>query len=289
MTNPARPIPYPADTRAKGWRFELDYEKIDQSDTWGLAAEIPLARPCLVMMWLVAWTQEPCGSLPNDEAIIRARCHIPAKVWPSLRELMMRGWWLAEDGRLYHDTLTQRVLEMLEYRRKNAQRVADFKARQRDSRGGNALPTDQQQVSNDTGTGTGTNTSQDKPVKKPRQARSPEATCPDDVDPQVWSDWVDLRKKKRTTASQTAIEGARVEAAKAGMSLESFLRIWCRRGSQGLEADWIKPHERPASTGPITFADKARERMDALTGRRPATQQPKHMGEIFDASNLLDH
>lgn len=151
--------PYPADTRAKGWRFELDYEKIDQSDTWGLAAEVPLARPCLVMMWLVAWTQEPCGSLPNDESIIRVRCGIPPAVWPKVRELLMRGWWLAEDGRLYHETVTQRVLEMIEYRRKNAERVANFKAAKRKQHDGNALPTGEQQGKNDTGTGTGTNPS----------------------------------------------------------------------------------------------------------------------------------
>ena len=24
------PAPYPADTRAKGWRFEIDYEKVEE-------------------------------------------------------------------------------------------------------------------------------------------------------------------------------------------------------------------------------------------------------------------
>lgn len=242
MTEP-REAPYPADTRAKGWRFELDYEKIDQSDTWGLAAEVLLARPCLVMMWLVAWTQEPCGSLPNDESIIRARCSIPASVWPKVRELLMRGWWLAEDGRLYHDTLTQRVLEMIEYRRKNAKRVADFKAAQREQQAGNALPQRDSHAKNDTGTGTGT-TQQDKPVGKRRAARSADPACPDGMDAQVWSDWLELRRKKRAPVTATVIEGAIGEAAKAGLTFEDFLRTWCRRGTQGLEADWLKPNER---------------------------------------------
>ena len=51
---------------------------------------------------------------------------------------------------------TERVLEMLEYRRKTAERVANFKAKQREQRGGNTLPTGEQQGKNDTGTGTGT-------------------------------------------------------------------------------------------------------------------------------------
>lgn len=30
------------------------------------------------------------------------------------------------------------------------------------------------------------------------------------------------------------------------MTLDAFLRVWCARGSQGLQADWLKPNERPS-------------------------------------------
>ncbi len=155
MTSP-RPAPYPADTRAKGWRFELEYERIEQSDTWAIAEEVQMAQHALLFMWLAAWKQEPCGSFPNDEAVIRTKCRVPPKLWPTLRAVLLRGWWLADDGRLYHPTITARVLEMLEYRRKTAERVAKHKEAKRSERAGNALPTEQQQVKNDTGTGTGT-------------------------------------------------------------------------------------------------------------------------------------
>lgn len=154
-----RPVPYPADVRAKGWRFEIDYEKVEQSDTWDLASEVPMAQPALLMMWMMAWTQVPCGSMPADENLIRVKCRIPPKLWPSLRPILMRGWWLAEDGRLYHDTIVLRVQEMLDYRRKNAVRVANHKAKGKKSLGGNALAEGDQQGSNDTGTGTGTSSS----------------------------------------------------------------------------------------------------------------------------------
>lgn len=149
------PAPYPADTRAKGWRFELDYERIDQSDTWDIAAEVPMAQPALLMMWLVAWRQEPCGSLPNDEGTIRAKCRIPAATWAKVSAVLMRGWWLADDGRLYHKTVTARVLEMLEYRAATAKRVAKHKEAKRLERIGNTLTTASPTVKNDTGTGTG--------------------------------------------------------------------------------------------------------------------------------------
>jgi hypothetical protein len=72
---------------------------------------------------------------------------------------------------------------------------------------------------------------------------------PDDVTEQTWTDWTALRSKKRTTVSATAINEARREAALAGVTLERFLVIWCARGSQGLEASWLKPHERGTPGG----------------------------------------
>lgn len=143
MTDPnnvqtaVRPAPYPSDTKAKGWRFELDYEAIDQSDTWDLAAELPMAQHALLMMWYVAWKQEPCGSLPNDEAIIRAKIKLTPKMWVQCRDVLMRNWWLAADGRLYHDTISKRVLALLEKRAADTKRTRENRARKAGSQPGN--------------------------------------------------------------------------------------------------------------------------------------------------------
>lgn len=90
-----------------------------------------------------------------------------------------------------------------------------------------------------------------------RATRTPPPDCPPDVEPQVWSDWLSLRKDKRAKVTYTVIQGARDEARKAGMSFEDFLRVWCRRGSQGLEADWLKPHERGSPSRQPTSAQMA--------------------------------
>lgn len=79
--------------------------------------------------------------------------------------------------------------------------------------------------------------------KKSAPAAQPLA-CPDDVSNQVWLDWLALRKAKRAPVTETVVSHARKEAGKAGLALEDFLRVWCARGSQGLEADWLKPNER---------------------------------------------
>lgn len=87
---------------------------------------------------------------------------------------------------------------------------------------------------------------------------------PHEVDPQIWADWLTLRKAKKAPVTQTALDSAKDEASKAGLSLEAFLRIWCARGSQGLQADWIKPAERSGigfGNLETTYQRSMRERM----------------------------
>lgn len=124
-----RPIPYPVTTKAKGWRFELDLELVIQSDTWALAAEVPMAQPTLMMMWATAWLQVPCGSMPSDPELVRAKVKVPPKLWGPMKDVILRGWWLAEDGRLYHDTITDRVREMLGAKEAARNRKAEYRAR----------------------------------------------------------------------------------------------------------------------------------------------------------------
>ncbi|WP_322080209.1 hypothetical protein [Burkholderia cenocepacia] len=157
-------IPYPSDTRAKGWRFELDYERIRQSDTWALAA--PEIRPWLLMLWMTAWEQTPCGSLPDDDELIAARIGMDLEQFQSAKKRLMRGWWAAEDGRLYHNTMVERVLEMLETRDKERARKAGQRERKKTADPSGDVPdlshgTDGGQPQDSTrshGTGTGTGT-----------------------------------------------------------------------------------------------------------------------------------
>ena len=121
------PAPYPPDTKAKGWRFELDVDRLEQSDTWALAG--PDVRPWLLMLWVVAWKQNPCGSLPNNDALIVARLGIAPKVFGKVKPVLMRGWWLADDGRLYHNTIASCVLDMLGKKTAETQRKQAYRER----------------------------------------------------------------------------------------------------------------------------------------------------------------
>jgi len=74
-----------------------------------------------------------------------------------------------------------------------------------------------------------------------RRASAP--SCPPGVSEQTWADWLALRRAKKAPVTETVLREAAREAGKAGLSLTRFLEIWCARGSQGLQADWLKPAE----------------------------------------------
>ena len=101
-------------------------------------------------------------------------------------------------------------------------------------------------------------------VKAPAKARAAPIPAPDDVDAQVWADWLKLRKDKDASVTTTVIDGARRESVKAGMTFEAFLREWCVRGSQGLKAEWLEPQKRAG----------------------PAAKQSSHAG--FDSMNYRE-
>ncbi|MFC4729496.1 helix-turn-helix domain-containing protein [Coralloluteibacterium thermophilus] len=78
----------------------------------------------------------------------------------------------------------------------------------------------------------------------PKGAPASAVARPDGVREQVWKDWLTLRKAKKAPVTETVLGQAVKEAQKAGVTLDRFLEIWCARGSQGLQADWLKPNER---------------------------------------------
>jgi hypothetical protein len=80
-----------------------------------------------------------------------------------------------------------------------------------------------------------------------KKERATSVACPTDVDQQIWDDWKQLRKAKKAPVTETVVSSARQEASKANMSFSDFLTVWCARGSQGLQAEWLKPEEKNLS------------------------------------------
>ena len=65
------------------------------------------------------------------------------------------------------------------------------------------------------------------------------AVCPINIDEQVWSDFLALRKVKKAPMTVTALAGIKKEADKANWSLDKALSECVARGWTGFKAEWI--------------------------------------------------
>jgi uncharacterized protein YdaU (DUF1376 family) len=79
------------------------------------------------------------------------------------------------------------------------------------------------------------------------------------VDAQVYQDFIELRKAKKSPLTSTALEGIKREAAKAGWSLNQALTECVARGWQGFKAEWVnKPGGQPGKFDPVAFVNQGR-------------------------------
>ena len=247
--------PYPANTKAGGFKFELDCERIVQSDTWALAA--PCQRPLLLMLWLIAWQQTPCGSLPKDDTLNAARLGVEADAFQSNKAILLRGWAEANDGRLYHPVLTQLVLEMMGRKAGNAQRQAAYRQRRlvaRDSETNDKQRTDNavthySGVSDPTTTTTTTTiTNESIPggidtvsKRKSTKTLSVRDLVAEGVQQQHAEDWLTVRKAKRAPLTRAAWDDVKAEAVKAAVAPAEAVRIAASSSWQGFKASWLAP------------------------------------------------
>jgi hypothetical protein len=116
--------PYPGDVLARGWRFEIDIARVKQSDTWMKARKTPDMRNHMLRIWMESWVQTPAGSLPNDDELIAAAIDMDERLFNAHRDTLMRGWYQATDGRLYHQVLTELVEKMRDGRKADRERKA---------------------------------------------------------------------------------------------------------------------------------------------------------------------
>ena len=75
--------------------------------------------------------------------------------------------------------------------------------------------------------------------KNTKVARAVASACPVDVSPQVFEDWAQLRKAKKSPITKTALVGVRRQAEKAGLSMQQALEMCCERGWSGFKAEWV--------------------------------------------------
>ena len=111
----------------------------------------------------------------------------------------------------------------------------------------------------------------------------------DDVDQQVLADYIALRKKRKADITPTVVADLRVEAAKAGMSVDGALRMCIRRAWTGFDASWVKPSTQ-SQAGQGVSVESFRERDERLARERYAafTGPSEGAADHYPAANVID-
>lgn len=149
-------------------------------------------------------------------------------------ERLMRlspGSWEIINHRHYRDKKTRKQIADLERQRKSRQAPKDD-ATCSDVTPCHTVSNSSVYVSESTDGSTGTE-------RKKRGRKPTVAAKPDDVDQQVWDDWLALRAQKKAPASQTALKRLRIAAEEAGLSLSGVMEICVQNGWQGFQASWL--------------------------------------------------
>ena len=96
-----------------------------------------------------------------------------------------------------------------------------------------------------------------------RSRRSPVAR-PDGVTPEVWRDWLTLRRTQKAPVTETVLRTFGREAEKAGITLQAAIETCCQRNWRGFQADWLRQEVKGSRHTKPTMGDAIR-RSDELT------------------------
>lgn len=102
----------------------LEVQRLRKSRSWLLARRKPEIGFYMINLWSAAWHNVPAGSLEDDDDVLADQAMCDSKRWPKVRDEALRGWVRASDGRLYHNVLTEKVLEAWEAKRAQRARTA---------------------------------------------------------------------------------------------------------------------------------------------------------------------
>lgn len=235
--------PYPADTHVKGFQFRIDHERLFSSDTWALAP--PDVRPWLLMLWHTAWTQRPAGAFTNDHAVIAAKIGMDPRQFAAHADILLRGFVLHSDGRLYHPVVVEQVLRAGKWKDDTARRQAEYRKRKKAEQESNALVTRYSRVTNVTAT---TPEPEPEPGPGPKRKESPSDSCrasPTRRDAEAVLDYLNERAGTRYQPVRANLD--RITARLREYDVETLRGVIDRKTEQWGSDDKMRQFLRPAT------------------------------------------
>lgn len=121
--------------------FPLHFDRLRKSKWWRRASDLSRARN--VMLWGEAYKSVPAGSLPDDDDELAEAAGFGMDVdgFLAVKDEIMAPWVLCSDGRWYHPTVCEVVLDTWERASERRRKAAEKKASQRARTRGQAVKT----------------------------------------------------------------------------------------------------------------------------------------------------
>jgi hypothetical protein len=132
---PEPPVPAECTMGGNDW-FPWYFDRLRKSKWWRRASDMARARN--VMLWGEAYKGVPAGSLPDDDDELAEAAGFGMNVedFAAVKAEIMSAWTLCSDGRWYHPTVCEVVLERWESTSEKRKAAAAKKRAQREkSRG----------------------------------------------------------------------------------------------------------------------------------------------------------
>lgn len=241
------------DLRAMPW-FPLHHKRLRRSAWWMRASD--QAKVMNLELWCESMEQVPAGSLPNDDLYLAGmlgfgRRHIES--WLAVKAEILGPWTLCSDGRWYHPTMAELVVETWSLstrrreawaRKKRAQRTKDASSDGTDENvpggQGESLPGANPLTGHDTDIDKKRKDSKSLgPVKAKPAAKKPKADAPPGATPgdrrgtRLPITWMP-DDDDRGYAMSKGIEPDQIDEI-----AEVFLNYWrAKPGKDGTKLDW---------------------------------------------------
>ena len=114
----------PPDCDLRDFEFmPLDVNRLRRSKAWLVAKRKPALAFYMINLWTAAWHEVPAASLENDDDVLADLAMCDPSKWPALREEVLRGWVLCDDGRLSNPALAKRAINALDAKKRLSARI----------------------------------------------------------------------------------------------------------------------------------------------------------------------
>lgn len=210
------------------------------------------------------WTN---GSLPDNDQILASITKCSDDQWQRIKPAIASKFQI-EDGYWKHSRIEKELTEARQNKQKRIERSQKANLAK-------SLKDTNKDAYKDTVEVTPSPSPSPSESSSTKKKKKIIADKPDDVVEEVWEAFLVHRKSKRAPVTDVVIDQISSEARKAGISLDSAMRLMCARGWTGFEADWLNKSQ-PANAW-VEQKERANAAFRVMTG-----QQRSMSGDVID-------